>query len=187
MKNLLRLMMAALVLGGLAARADDFSKTLAPEDFAAAGLAKLTPEELARLDALVQAQRSGEVAKVREETAVKVREETVAKVRAEVAAEKPEHAGGLLSRVRVMLTPGTQIDYAEVETAIKGPFRGYEKGSLIRLANGQIWQVTDGSYWAPKKDEDKPRKVVIQPGTFGSFFLKIEDGGRPRVKFSGRE
>jgi len=189
MKNLLRLMAMGLLvsLGVLALPAQEFSKTLTPEEFAAAGLGRLTPDELARLDALVQAQRSGEVAKVKEETAAKVREETAAKVRAEVAAEKPAHEGGLLKRVRVLLTPGTQIDYETVETAIKGPFRGYEKGSLIHLANGQIWQVTDGSYWSPKKEENKPRKAVIEPGSMGSFFLWIEDGGRPRVKFSGNE
>lgn len=181
MKNLPRLMaMGFLVaLGVVALRAQEFSKTLTPEEFAAAGLGKLTPDELARLDALVQAQRSGEVAKVKEETA--------AKVRAEVAAEKPAHEGGMLHRMRVLLTPGTQIDYERVETSLKGPFRGYEKGSLIHLANGQIWQVTDGSYWSPKKEENKPRKVVIEPGSMGSFFLWIEDGGRPRVKFAGNE
>jgi hypothetical protein len=197
MKNLLRLMAALCVFGfGAAAlRAEEFSKALTPEEFAAAGLGKLTPEELARLDALVQAQRSGELAKVKEETAtkvreettVKVREETTAKVRAEVAAEKPAHEGGLLKRVRVLLTPGTQIDYEKVETALKGPFRGYQKGTRLHLANGQVWQVTEGSFWAPKKDEDKPRKVVIEPGTLGSFFLNIADGGRPRVKFAGNE
>lgn len=196
MKYLMRIVaLGAVLCAAGVGRAEEFSRTLTPEEFAAAGLDKLTPEELARLDALVTARREGVVAQVREETAakvreettVKVREETTAKVRAEVAAEKPASEGGLLKRMRVMLTPGTQIDYETVETALKGPFRGYEKGTRLHLANGQIWQVTEGSFWSSKKDQDKPRKVVIEPGALGSFFLSIQDGGRPRVKFVGNE
>lgn len=169
-----------------AAGAEEFSKSLTPDEFAAAGLNKLTPEELARLDALVHRQRSGEVAKAQEETAKKVRTETEAKVRAEVAAEeqkKPHQS--LLGRMKVMLTPGTQVEYERVETQLVGPFRGYDPGKVLTLSNGQQWQVTDGTYWAPKRDANKPRKVIIEPGTFGSFFLNIEEGGRPKVKFYG--
>ena len=56
---------------------------------------------------------------------------------------------------------------------------------MLRLANGQQWRVIDGDFWAPAKTANKPRKVVIEPGAFGSFFLDIEDGGRPRVKIVG--
>lgn len=181
-----------LVLGMLlavTASAAEFSKTLTPEEFAAAGLSKLTPAELERLDALVLALRSGEVArvreettkKVREETTVKVRDETTKKVKAEVAATKPE-GGSLLNRLKVVLTPGTDIAYATVETELVGSFRGYGPGTVLTLANGQKWRVVEGSYWAPAKDANKLRKVVIEPGALGSFFLKIEDGGRVKVK-----
>ena len=191
MKTMLRAgWLVAMMAATAAVAAEDFSRSLTPEEFAAAGLNKLTPEELARLDALVHQQRTGEVAKVREETAQKVRTETEAKVRAEVAAQEKTDEGrkahrSFLGRMKVMLTPGTQIEYERVETQLVGPYRGYDPGRVLTLANGQQWQVTDGTYWAPKKDENKPRKVVIEPGSLGSFFLDIEDGGRPKVKFYG--
>jgi hypothetical protein len=43
--------------------------------------------------------------------------------------------------------------------------------------------VVDGKYWSPPKSADQPRKVVVRPGAFGSFFLEIEDGGRPKVVY----
>lgn len=193
---------AWLVAGTVALRADEFTKSLTPEQFAAAGLGKLSPEELAKLDALVKAQQSGELAKARDEaaarehetaervrveTAAKVQKETEAKVRAEVAAQKAAEPKkgermSVLGRMRVLLTPGAEVEYARVETQIVGPFRGYEKGTHLKLSNGQVWRVTEGSFWAPAKDANKVRHAVIEPGVLGSFFLAIEDGGRPKVK-----
>jgi len=174
MKTPFRFALGSLIaLVTLTAHAAEFSETLAPEEFAAAGLDKLSPAELARLNELVKNQRSSEVAKAREDEA--------AKVRAELVTEKPN----LLGRMKVMLTPGTEIDYETIETEIFGPFRGYEKGTVLRLANGQRWKVVDGNFWAPKKDENKPRKARVEPGVLGSFFIRIEDGGRPKVKFVG--
>jgi len=202
MDKLLRCACCALLLATGAWAAEEFSKRLNADDFAAAGLGKLTPAELARLDALVRESQNGELKKAHEETAAKVREtaekvrmetaekvrsETEAKVRAEVAAQKtaepkPGERASLLNRMRVLLTPGTEIEYARVETQLVGNFRGYERGSVLTLANGQRWQVVEGSYWAPARDATKTRRVTIEPGTFGSFFLNIDDGGRPKVK-----
>jgi hypothetical protein len=70
------------------ARAEpEFVKTLPADEFTAAGLQKLTPEELAKLEALVQRFKSGEVAVVRQQAAAQV---TVSQQEAEkkvVAAE----------------------------------------------------------------------------------------------------
>ena len=191
------------------AKAEEFSKTITAEDFASAGLGKLTPEELARLDALIQAQKNGEVARVRVETAAKVEADTTAKVvaettakvqaettakvqaettariKAETAAAKAADSGNLLHRMRVVLTPGTDIEYATVETELKGSFRGYQPGTVLTLTNGQQWRVVEGNYWSPAKKADQIRKVVIEPGVLGSFFLRIEDGGRAKVKIVG--
>jgi len=46
--------------------ADDFLKTLTPEELTATGLQKLTPAELARLAAVVERYKTGEVAVVRQ-------------------------------------------------------------------------------------------------------------------------
>lgn len=159
--------------------AAEFSSGLTREEFASAGLGKLTPAELARLDALVRARIGADVG--RERAAA------VAQMRAETPAPEPESKPGLLRRMRVVLTPGTQIDYERVETQLAGSFRGYDPGKVLTLANGQRWRVVEGRYWSPARDADKPRKVVIEPGAFGSFFLEIEDGGRPKVEFAGSE
>jgi hypothetical protein len=198
MKSLLRWgCWVALLAGWTGLKAEEFTKNLTPEQFAAAGLGKLTPEELARLDALVRAQQSGELAKAREEAATqmrateeKVRTETEAKVRAEVAKQraaepKSTERVSLLGRMKVLLSPGAEIEYNREETQLVGSFRGYEPGKVFTLANGQRWRVVEGSFWSPASTADKPRKVVIEPGAFGNFFLSIEDGGRPKVKLVG--
>ena len=84
-----RLILVLSLLCVAAARADEpFTKALSPEDFAAAGLGKLSPEELARLDALVAGKQSGAVAKATEDTTKKV----AATVREQVKAEA-RHSG----------------------------------------------------------------------------------------------
>lgn len=60
-----------LVFVATAMAEGEFIKTLPAEDFAAAGLQKLTPEELARLEALVQQYKTGEVTTVRQQTEAK--------------------------------------------------------------------------------------------------------------------
>lgn len=166
-------------------RSQEFSRTLTAEEFAAAGLDRLTPAQLSQLDALVRARNSGEIERVRAATETQVRAATEARVRAEEAAAQPAASPGLLQRMRVVLSPGTEIEYEALETQLTGGFRGYEPGKVLTLANGQRWRVVEGSFWAPARDADKPRRVVIEPGALGSFFLDIEDGGRPKVKFVG--
>ena len=56
-----------LVLAALARADGDFLKSLPPDAFTAAGLQKLTPEELTRLEALVQQYKSGELATARQQ------------------------------------------------------------------------------------------------------------------------
>ncbi len=154
--------------------AADFSTSLTPKEFEAAGLSKLTSTELARLNALVLGQKTVEANRVRVETTTRVKSET--------PAAAASSSSSLLHRMKVVLTPGTDIDYERVETELIGSFRGYEPGKVLTLANGQQWRVIDGSFWSPAKDANKRRKVVIEPGVLGSVFLDIEDGGRPKVQ-----
>jgi len=168
-------------------RADEFSTALSPEDFSAAGLSKLSPQELAHLDALVRAQREGKAKTVARESAVTTTAKPAAVVSpARPATERPSVSPeGLATQKReevVVIAPGTKVSYREVETQMAGNFHGYEVGSVLTLANGQRWVVTSGSYWTGTKEVGKPRKVVIKTGALGSFFLEIEDGGRPKVK-----
>ena len=67
-----------------------------------------------------------------------------------------------------------------IESNIPGHFDGWYANSRIRLGNGQVWQVTDGtSRFANLQDP----KVTVRRGALGSFFLDIEGvKPSPRVK-----
>ena len=195
---LARLALFCAILGLNVVRADDsFTKSLTPADFKAAGLDKLTPGELASLDALVRAQQSGAVAKVKDETtkavSAAVREETTKSVAEQVrqqvqaedrtAAEKPEPKG-FIDRMKVVLKPGTEVEYTTLDAILAFPFQGYQRGTVLTLTNGQRWAVMDyEKYWTPPTG--KPVHVRIIPGAMGGFFMEIEGAGRPRVKFVG--
>jgi hypothetical protein len=86
--------------------------------------------------------------------------------------------------MKVMLLPGTTIEYTTLDATIPPPFHGWSTGTIITLTNGQRWVVTDdGRYWSPTINH--PVAVKIVPGSLGSFFMEIDHGGRPRVKFAG--
>jgi hypothetical protein len=169
--------------------ADDppFTKGLSPADFAAAGLGKLTPEELSALDALVHAREVGAVAVAKDETTkqvtVAVRQETKAEDKKE---EEKKSSAGFIERMKVMLKPGTEIEYTTLDSAIVPPYDGYDPGSVLTLVNGQRWQVVDKTSDFRRKSLI-PVPVKIIPGSMESFFMEISGGGRPRVKFVGNQ
>ena len=67
-----------------------------------------------------------------------------------------------------------------LESQIAGTFEGWGPNSKITLANGQVWQISDGSrrmVWL-----ESP-KVTIRRGAIGSFFLDVERVSvAPRVR-----
>ena len=75
--------------------------------------------------------------------------------------------------------PGVVVAGA-LESSIAGLFEGWQPQSRIRLANGQVWQVTDGSEGVYTRRDPKVR---ISRGTLGSFFMQIEGISQsPRVR-----
>ncbi len=67
-----------------------------------------------------------------------------------------------------------------VESHIPGRFDGWEARTQIRLANGQVWQINDGSRGVYRLDNPRVR---IRKGALGSFFLEIEGQNQsPRVR-----
>jgi hypothetical protein len=182
-----RFVLVLSLLCAAAARADEpFTKALSPEDFAAAGLGKLSPEELARLDALVAGRQSGAVAKATEDTTKKVAATVREQVQAEdfAASQKKASSSSFLDKFKVVLKPGTEIEYTTLDAVLVPGFSGYQKGTMLELTNGQRWIVTDNDsdYESPT---NKPVHVRIIPGSMGSFFMEIEGSGRPRVKYAG--
>ena len=213
MKIVPRLTWAVCCAVGLAGRAaEPFTQTVPPAEFNAAGLDKLTPAELARLDLLVQRYRAGELEAARNTAAAEAEAKAAEQVRAaraeaearatarvqaaqaEAAAAKaqaqtqtagPAHSaknGGIAGFfAKVILPPGTEVEYERAETEIAGVFKGFAPGTVITLANGQRWKVESGSYVTTPMPE--VRKVWIEPGVLGSFFLRFE-GVSVRAKVS---
>jgi hypothetical protein len=59
-----------------------------------------------------------------------------------------------------------------VQSTIVGKFEGWGPGSRIRLANGQVWRIVDGTdaVLAPQTDP----KVSIERNMFGTIFMRVD-------------
>jgi hypothetical protein len=64
-----------------------------------------------------------------------------------------------------------QSNEQRIESRVGDDFFGWGPNERIRLANGQVWQVTDGSSGAIGAPN---RKVVVRRGALGSFLLEFE-------------
>lgn len=65
-------------------------------------------------------------------------------------------------------------------SSITGHFEGWEANTRLKLANGQVWQIADGSTaYFPRENP----AVTITRGVLGTFFLKVDGLNRqPKVK-----
>ena len=65
-----------------------------------------------------------------------------------------------------------EAEPTSISSTIAGDFQGWGPSSQIRLANGQVWRIIDGS------DAVLPLmrnpKVTIERNMFGTLFLKVE-------------
>ncbi|MFC0252164.1 hypothetical protein [Massilia consociata] len=59
-----------------------------------------------------------------------------------------------------------------ITSTVVGNFEGWGPGSQIRLANGQVWRITDGSEAVLPPTRDA--RVTIERNMFGTLFLKVE-------------
>ena len=92
-------------------------------------------------------------------------------------SEAPAREASLLDRFGLEFR---QPQADRIESHIPGLFTGWDANSQIRLANGQVWKVADGSWL---HGEWNNPKVSIRRGMLGSFYLDIEGESRsPRVQ-----
>ena len=84
------------------------------------------------------------------------------------AAKQPPASFGFEAREAAAAAAASD----SIESYIPGHFTGYRVGTLIPLANGQVWRVTDGR---PRQFDVHNPKVVIRRAIFGSFYLDIGD------------
>lgn len=88
-----------------------------------------------------------------------------------VAATKPSDNFGLPQRV---------TEPQEVHSSVGASFGGWGPNSRIRLDNGQVWLVIDGSSVIVP---ERARKVAVKRGALGSFYLDFQDlKTSPRVR-----
>jgi hypothetical protein len=176
-------------------RAEDanFTRAISPEDFKAAGLDHLTPEQIRQLDELVLNFKSGQIAAARHsvQEAIKAKQVAEAQAKAAQSEAKSAHAEvieskqstqGFFAKAKVMLAPGTRIEYAEITSTIVGSFEGWQGRAIFTLANGQRWQVANGDehYFTPPKENVV---VEIRQAALGGFWMYFPGlDARVRVK-----
>lgn len=139
---------------GQSAPAANVEQQMSADEFKAAGLDKLSPQELAALNTWLQR-------KVGQETAKAV----------EVAQEVAKEEG----RKEVVEKNRGFFDFGSTEAIksnIVGEFKGFADGRKYTLANGQVWEQTEAATLAGVKKTDP--KVTIKPGVFNTWFLKID-------------
>lgn len=67
-----------------------------------------------------------------------------------------------------------------IESRIEGRFDGWGPQDTIKLANGQLWQITDHSR---RMLESINPKVRVRRGALGAYYLEIEGTNHsPRVR-----
>lgn len=133
-----------------------FAPLMTAEEFTAAGLHRLSPEEQAFLAKWMRD---------------KVDEERLLAV--EDVVPSGDDAFGLeqvTARVARIFRNTPDV----IESHIEGKFTGWEGNTTFRLANGQVWQQADaGRFYYPTRDP----KVIIRKAAFGSYLLRIEGKG----------
>jgi len=141
----------------------DLQQQMSPAEFKAAGLDKLNAAELATLNrwlqGKVEAATTEAVAAVREEAREEGRQEVIVKNRGFFDFGSSEPISGVL----------------------QGEFRGFGKGRIYVLDNGQQWEQTDATSISGVRKQSP--KVSISPGVMGVWYLKVEGvNTQPKVR-----
>jgi hypothetical protein len=148
-------LLAAFALAPHDARADKpIEQEMTPDEFKSAGLDKLSPEELARLN-----------------TWLGRKIETVASTATKAAKDK------VVQENRGFFNFGSD---EPIVARMSGEFRGFGKGREYTLDNGQLWRQTDGATLVGVK-LDNP-EVRINPSIAGNAWYLAVKGYNTRAK-----
>ena len=135
----------------LAQQFSSLEERMSTADFKAAGLDKLSPEELAKLNAFVRSE--------------------VNKGASQGHAQAVEQAQ-LAEDARIGFRD-YHGDIEAVDSTIPGIFTGWQQGSTFTLANGQIWHVVEAD--SPLEGIKMSNPVVhISKGLLGDWQLRVE-------------
>jgi hypothetical protein len=149
MRRIFIALVCAFTLIATAAIAKEFSSVeeqMSAREFKAAGLDKLSAEELAALNAWI-------------------RNNQPAAGGSSVAYDRAAD-----DRTRIGFDDSDARD--DISSNIIGEFRGFGTGTTLKLENGQVWQVTGGELTGIKAMSNP--KVSIRPGLIGGWRLQVE-------------
>ncbi|MCD7097418.1 hypothetical protein [Stenotrophomonas sp. MMGLT7] len=148
---------AAIVLStcfaapGIAQRAvsGDLQQQMTPAEFKAAGLDKLSAQELAALNDWLHGKVASETADAVERAKEEGRQEVIVKNRGffDFGTKEP------------------------IESTLVGGFDGFAKGKRYVLANGQEWEQTEAASLSGVRLSDP--EVKIAPGLMGVWYLQV--------------
>ncbi len=146
---------AGLALAVPAAFGQQFSsleERMSSTEFKAAGLDKLTPEELARLNAFIRGEMDKRTAVARQEGMREQDRNDAAKM-----GFRDYHG-----------------DRDTITSSIVGQFNGWSGGTTFTLANGQVWHQIEPDQFSIRLNNPG---VTISPGVLGTWFLKVDGYG----------
>lgn len=150
MRFCLALLLALLPPALQAQSFSSLEERMSHAEFTAAGLDKLSPEELANLNAWLR-------------------------LRAESAAAAAPAPAAAVPAAPVDRRGFSSLDesHEPIVTRIPGEFTGWQgSGKVIEFENGQVWKITDPNAKLAVKLSNP--LAVIRPGVMNAWFLKVE-------------
>jgi hypothetical protein len=192
MKKLVPLLAALVLTAAAASAADSFSKQLSPEEYARAGLGKLSPRELSELDGLFQKYGQPDTGKSTASLPAPVpppsqakksepaplpppRGEPAPKGVAETPSVKADDSDQGFIRLR-KATPAPKKELVVISTEVDGTFTGWEETTVWTMKDGSIWRVDNRPrpYVAPKVSSPRVR---ITPALLNGYWIDFVDLG----------
>jgi len=150
-KILIVLLFLSVTLSVLAAGGfSSLEEQMTGKEFSAAGLDKLSQQELDVLNSWLHSHSVATLASKTASTDV-----------ADSAEDQPE-----------LKSEDEDEDRTTITSKLVGTFDGWDGQSVFELENGQIWAQTSKTKWHTKEVENPV--AIIEPGMFGTWRLHVE-------------
>ncbi len=152
-KSLSALLLCMTVASAGASEFSSLEEKMTGSEFSGAGLERLTPDELQRLNQWLR-QHWPRTA-----------------VAGHAAAQPTGDRRGFIERIA-----GSDVD---IVSRLPGTFTGWNSRTRFRLENGMVWEVAEGANFSTRAIENP--QVTISKGMFNAWFLSVE-GYNSQVK-----
>jgi len=142
-------------------------ETMRPEEFKAAGLDKLSEDELQHLDAWLQGYRQSAQKKATEQAEAKAQDEIK---KANAKADEAQKATDEVKKDAAAAKTSHKID--TLASRVDGTIDGIKGHAIIRLEDGSVWKQSNPDDHYRATVTDHPEAVVLHT-TFG-YKMRIE-------------